>query len=99
MEYISQVDELPDVLKLRNSDSRKTWAMTKVAVVCRSPGNLATIYLYALQKSTALQYIQRDAGVELPVTVPLVRCALNMCVSVSVYVCRRGGGIGATMGV
>ena len=45
-EYISQLEGLPGVLKLSDSDSRKAWSLMQLAVRCRSPGNLVEIHWY-----------------------------------------------------
>ena len=80
------------MLRLSDSGSGKIWVLRTLAVRCRSLGNLVKIPWYAFGMFAALQYMHRNVGVELPVTTPFVRCALNTCIGVCGWgSCCHGG--------
>ena len=52
-EHFSQIEGLPGMLKLTDSDSVKAWSLMKSAVWCRPPGNLVVIHWYECRKFAA----------------------------------------------
>ena len=66
----------PEYLESSDSDSSKAWALVEFASwCCVSEGNLANTIS---GKFAAVQYFHRlNVGVELPVTAPVVQCALK----------------------